>query len=33
MTQTQNSHAGRDTLRSLEHHAAFIERHIGPDDT
>ena len=23
----------RATLRSLEHHSAFLERHIGPNDT
>ena len=22
----------RDSLRSLEHHDAFLERHIGPND-
>ncbi|MGH8084606.1 MAG: aminomethyl-transferring glycine dehydrogenase [Lysobacter sp.] len=27
---TQDTHV---SLRSLEHHAAFIERHIGPNDT
>ena len=29
MSPTQNARA---TLRDLEHHSAFIERHIGPND-